>query len=238
MKVLLMVTIASLGLAGCGNGDSDPPATTDNGVSAADTTVDTPEPPKDNGVAEDPGSEPGEVAVIPTKKDTAGAPDTSGPTIVVTLPATTCFQAFVCAGTCDKGDTACTDKCEEGASEDIKTKLEAILTCQKDNCASGTLDTCATDKAQCWSSLQPCAFGSAAAGTAKCEAAATCLRDCKDNEWGCVETCFNSVIEAQQRDLVTYLLCLKNHCGLEPSDECINEANGLECGPAAAFCSG
>ena len=237
MKMLISMAVASA-LVGCGNKDSTPAATTDTGTTVADTTpaVDTTEPAKDNGVTPDPG-EMSDIVIKP-KADTATAEDT-GPVIDVKGPPATCLQAYVCAGECQKkGDATCIDKCEEGGAGDIKTKLDAVLACQKDKCATGTLDTCATDKTQCWESLKPCAYESTP-GTDKCKVAFACLKACAgDGLWTCTADCLGKVNAEQQHDLITYALCIKNHCGLSPDDQCIHEADNLECGPAAGFCSG
>ena len=235
MKMRLTWAITAWALAGCGDSDdATPPAATDTAV--ADTAAqDTPEAPKDNGVTPDLGPGVDDV-VIPTKKDTSTGED-SGPVIVVTGPPATCFQAYICAGACDKDDATCTSKCKEGGSDDIKTKLDAVLTCQKDKCQTGTLDACTTDETQCRDKLRPCAYESAA-GIGTCKEAFTCTRDCKGGEWGCMADCLGKVNAEQQHDLVTYVLCIKSYCGLDVTDECLIEAHSLGCGTAAGFCSG
>ena len=238
MKMRVILAAAALALAGCGNSDdTSTPVTTDNGTPVADgTATDTTTPPKDNGVTPDPG--PGlEDVVIPTKKDTSDKED-AGPAIVVTGPPSTCFQAYVCAGECVKDDATCIAQCEEGGSDDIKAKLDAVLACQKAKCPTGTLDACTTDETQCWDKLKPCAYESAA-GIGTCKEAFTCTRDCKGGDWACLATCFGKVNEEQQHDLVTYALCVKSYCGLDVTDQCLLEAHsGGGCGTAAGFCSG
>ena len=200
------------------------PPTLEDVTGAADTS----ETPADNGVATDTGGPNQDVAL----------PEDTAPVNIVTGPPATCFQAYVCASECAKNDAGCIDKCNQGGSVDVKAQLDAVLACQKAKCAAGTLDACATDETKCWDDFKSCAYDGAA-GMDTCKVAFTCTRDCKGGEWGCIADCFGKVNAEQQHDLVTYVLCVKSYCGLDATDQCLLEANGLGgCGTAAGFCSG
>ncbi|MFO0745900.1 MAG: trypsin-like serine protease [Myxococcota bacterium] len=146
-----------------------------------------------------------------------------------------CQDTYFCIRQCN-GDAHCEGVCKDGATDEAKPLVDALLTCAADNCAGLTGQArrqCLQSK--CADEFNTCfGVGPVTTGDQTCDQVYDCVSGCQSG--GCYQQCLGQGTADAQTQVNALLTCLQGSCNDQQTEAGYTACAHLSCRDQVTTC--